>query len=149
MSMRLTHTLTLVALLCGVLFEEYFAARANSLGVLNANPLKAMKQQKLSTRGQGTGDEARRSTDTAEPPRVKNITFSNQDASRAYPRLGELFLSHTSAEFFVDGTTIPEVNFDIGPSWAGLLPISAAANESRKVWFLSESLSGYFLLIHS
>jgi carboxypeptidase D len=38
-----------------------------------------------------------------------------------------------NAEFFVDGTSIPEVDFDVGPSWAGLLPISADANETRKV----------------
>ncbi|KAH9061992.1 alpha/beta-hydrolase [Lactarius vividus] len=63
--------------------------------------------------------EARRATDTAAPPRVKNITFSNPKAS----------------QFFVDGTTIPEVNFDVGPSWAGLIPISAAPNESRKLFF--------------
>ena len=36
-------------------------------------------------------------------------------------------------EFYVDGTTIPEVDWDIGPSWAGLLPISGDANETRKV----------------
>jgi hypothetical protein len=38
----------------------------------------------------------------------------------------------------VDGTTIPEVNFDVGPSWAGLLPISGAPNETRQVWFQSK-----------
>lgn len=38
-----------------------------------------------------------------------------------------------SAEFFVDGTTIPDVDWDIGPSWSGLLPISGDANETRKV----------------
>lgn len=37
------------------------------------------------------------------------------------------------SEFFVDGTTLPEVDFDLGPSWSGLLPISNAANETRKV----------------
>ena len=37
------------------------------------------------------------------------------------------------AEFYVDGTTIPEVSFDVGPSWAGLLPISGDANETRQV----------------
>ncbi|KAH9949179.1 Alpha/Beta hydrolase protein [Amylocystis lapponica] len=50
---------------------------------------------------------------------VKNITFSNPRAS----------------DFYVDGTTIPEVDFDAGPSWAGLLPISDAANETRKLFF--------------
>ncbi|KAG6873608.1 hypothetical protein C0995_013981 [Termitomyces sp. Mi166 len=47
----------------------------------------------------------------------KNITFSNPAAS----------------QFYVDGTTIPEVDFDIGPSWSGLLPISSDPQETRKV----------------
>ncbi|KIJ33176.1 hypothetical protein M422DRAFT_183566 [Sphaerobolus stellatus SS14] len=50
---------------------------------------------------------------------IKNITFSNPKAS----------------QFFVDGTTIPEVDFDVGPSWAGLLPISSAKNETRELFF--------------
>ncbi|KII83375.1 hypothetical protein PLICRDRAFT_119436 [Plicaturopsis crispa FD-325 SS-3] len=49
----------------------------------------------------------------------KNITFTNPKAS----------------EFFVDGTTIPEVDFDVGPSWSGLMPISGAANETRQLFF--------------
>jgi hypothetical protein len=35
--------------------------------------------------------------------------------------------------FYVDGTTIPEVDWDVGPSWAGLIPISGDKNETRKV----------------
>ncbi|KAH0586840.1 hypothetical protein H2248_005685 [Termitomyces sp. 'cryptogamus'] len=50
---------------------------------------------------------------------IKNITFSNPAAS----------------QFYVDGTTIPEVDFDIGPSWSGLLPISSDPNETRKLFF--------------
>ncbi|KAF8999389.1 Alpha/Beta hydrolase protein [Cyathus striatus] len=50
---------------------------------------------------------------------VKNITFSNPKAS----------------QFFVNGTTIPEVDFDVGPSWSGLLPISSDPNETRKLFF--------------
>ncbi|KAK7691257.1 hypothetical protein QCA50_004650 [Cerrena zonata] len=49
----------------------------------------------------------------------KNITFHNPKAS----------------QFWVDGTSIPEVDFDVGPSWSGLLPISSAANETRKLFF--------------
>ena len=33
----------------------------------------------------------------------------------------------------MNGATIPLVNFDVGPSWSGLIPISSAANETRKV----------------
>ncbi|KAF9780060.1 alpha/beta-hydrolase [Thelephora terrestris] len=50
---------------------------------------------------------------------VKNITFSNPAASA----------------FYVDGATIPDVDWDIGPSWAGLLPISGNANETRELFF--------------
>ena len=37
----------------------------------------------------------------------------------------------------VDGTKIPDVDFDIGESYAGLLPISDAADETRKLFFWS------------
>ncbi|KAI0771706.1 alpha/beta-hydrolase [Trametes elegans] len=50
---------------------------------------------------------------------VKNITFSNPRAS----------------EFYVDGTSIPDVDWDIGPSWSGLLPISSDPDETRKLFF--------------
>jgi len=50
---------------------------------------------------------------------VKNITFHNPLAS----------------QFYVDGTKIPEVNFDVGPSWSGLIPISSAKNETSKLFF--------------
>ncbi|KAF8876000.1 alpha/beta-hydrolase [Infundibulicybe gibba] len=49
----------------------------------------------------------------------QNITFSNPKAS----------------QFWVNGTNIPEVDFDIGPSWSGLLPISSDPNETRKLFF--------------
>jgi hypothetical protein len=38
----------------------------------------------------------------------------------------------------VDGKTIPLVDFDVGPSWSGLIPISNATNEDRKVRGLSD-----------
>ncbi|EJF60058.1 alpha/beta-hydrolase [Dichomitus squalens] len=50
---------------------------------------------------------------------VKNITFSDPRAS----------------QFYVDGTTIPDVDFDVGPSWSGLIPISSDPNETRKLFF--------------
>ncbi|KIL59177.1 hypothetical protein M378DRAFT_15036 [Amanita muscaria Koide BX008] len=50
---------------------------------------------------------------------VQNITFKNPLASH----------------FWVNGTSIPFVDWDVGPSWAGLLPISSAANETRKLFF--------------
>jgi carboxypeptidase D len=51
--------------------------------------------------------------------------------------------SHALSEFYVDGTTLPLVKFDVGPSWSGLIPISAAANETRKVQFLGNSTGDF------
>ncbi|KAG1897571.1 Alpha/Beta hydrolase protein [Suillus fuscotomentosus] len=50
---------------------------------------------------------------------VQNITFNNPKAS----------------EFYVDGKSLPLVDFDVGPSWAGLLPISNSPNETRQLFF--------------
>lgn len=39
-------------------------------------------------------------------------------------------------EFVVDGTTIPDVKFDVGQSFAGSLPVGAANNGSSMFfWF--------------
>ncbi|KAF8895695.1 alpha/beta-hydrolase [Gymnopilus junonius] len=53
------------------------------------------------------------------PARDSTITFKNPAAKK----------------FFVDGTKIPDVEFDAGPSWSGLMPISGAENETRKLFF--------------
>ncbi|KAG8736653.1 hypothetical protein FRC10_009061 [Ceratobasidium sp. 414] len=45
------------------------------------------------------------------------------------------FSNPKAKNYLVDGTKIPEVDFDVGPSWAGLMPISGNANETRKLFF--------------
>ncbi|KAG6837827.1 hypothetical protein H0H93_016195 [Arthromyces matolae] len=45
------------------------------------------------------------------------------------------FNNPAAKQFFVDGTKIPEVDFDAGPSYAGLMPISGNKNETRKLFF--------------
>jgi carboxypeptidase D len=42
--------------------------------------------------------------------------------------------ANTSA-FAVDGTKIPEVDWDVGESYAGLLPVSQESNETDKLYF--------------
>ena len=129
---RLSYALALFSLLSGMLLRGPVAARDTSLRSLNAKRLEAAKHRGLSARGRN--GSVRRATDTSSPPREKNITFSNPNASRAYARAHTLFSSsHADSEFYVNGATIPEVNFDVGPSWSGLIPISDAQNETRKV----------------
>ncbi|KAH7143783.1 Alpha/Beta hydrolase protein [Dactylonectria macrodidyma] len=45
------------------------------------------------------------------------------------------FLTHKTEKFVVNGTGIPDVPFDIGESYAGLLPISKSKKEKRELFF--------------
>lgn len=49
------------------------------------------------------------------------------------PTRERIILYRASTEFYVDGRSIPDVDWDVGPSWSGLLPISNKTDESRKV----------------
>jgi carboxypeptidase D len=40
-----------------------------------------------------------------------------------------------TTEYSVNGTAIPDVDFDIGESYAGLMPISKTGNETRELYF--------------
>ncbi|RMJ08432.1 hypothetical protein CDV36_011958 [Fusarium kuroshium] len=45
------------------------------------------------------------------------------------------FLNKHTEKFVVNGSAIPEVSFDVGESYAGLLPISKDPDESRELYF--------------
>ncbi|KAA8569166.1 hypothetical protein EYC84_000835 [Monilinia fructicola] len=45
------------------------------------------------------------------------------------------YLTNSTAKFSVNGSAIPDVDFDAGESYAGLLPISREANETRQLYF--------------
>lgn len=45
------------------------------------------------------------------------------------------YLNNVTEKFVVNGSAIPDVDFDVGESYAGLLPISGAANETRELFF--------------
>ncbi|GLB37384.1 putative peptidase S10 family protein [Lyophyllum shimeji] len=57
------------------------------------------------------------------------------EANKPQPPATITFKNPAAKKFFVDGTKIPEVNFDAGPSWSGLMPISGDPNETRKLFF--------------
>jgi carboxypeptidase D len=42
-------------------------------------------------------------------------------------------------EYSVNGTAIPDVDFDIGESYAGLMPISKTSNDSQLYFWFSPS----------
>lgn len=48
-----------------------------------------------------------------------------------------LELTFYQIEFVVDGANIPDVDFDVGPSFAGLLPITSNASDPDQLywWF--------------
>ncbi|KAL4893093.1 carboxypeptidase 4 [Aspergillus ambiguus] len=48
---------------------------------------------------------------------------------------GYQYLNDKTKRFLVNGTTIPEVDFDVGESYAGLLPNTPAGNSSLFFWF--------------
>ncbi|KAL9023132.1 MAG: hypothetical protein Q9196_007372, partial [Gyalolechia fulgens] len=62
--------------------------------------------------------------------REVDLSYPRRLDKRASP-----YLTEATQKFVVDGTAIPDVDFDIGESYAGLLPISSAPNETRQLFF--------------
>ncbi|KAF2732589.1 alpha/beta-hydrolase [Polyplosphaeria fusca] len=63
--------------------------------------------------------------------------------SRELRKRADKFLTDKTKEFSVDGANFPKIPFDIGESYAGLLPISEDEDETRKLffWFFPSTLS--------
>lgn len=55
--------------------------------------------------------------------------------ARTVPAQNITFTNPAASQFYVDGNSIPLVDWDVGPSWAGLLPISSDPNETQKMFF--------------
>ena len=45
------------------------------------------------------------------------------------------FLNSKSEKFAVNGSALPDVDFDVGESYAGVLPISDSPDEERQLYF--------------
>ncbi|CAG8949818.1 hypothetical protein HYFRA_00004142 [Hymenoscyphus fraxineus] len=45
------------------------------------------------------------------------------------------YYTNSTSKYSVNGTAIPEVDFDIGESYAGLMPITSAVNETSQLYF--------------
>ncbi|RMZ78329.1 hypothetical protein DV738_g3886, partial [Chaetothyriales sp. CBS 135597] len=90
-----------------------------------------------STLGQAFSEHARRAFTRGERARSRHQDRRAGLPSQAAPlvKRDTSFLTPKSKPFVVNGTGIPEVPFDIGESYAGLLPISDKANETRQLFF--------------
>lgn len=83
--------------------------------------------------------------DAFKRPAAKRAEIVEKHGLASHPALPEKkslqarqsspFLNNATQKFVVDGTAIPEVDFDIGESYAGLLPISDDPNETRQLFF--------------
>lgn len=67
-------------------------------------------------------------TDSAGPATVLSDDRHNARSTSPY-------LNAKSKQFVVNGTQLPDVPFDVGESYAGLLPITDDKNETRKLYF--------------
>ncbi|KAK3618648.1 hypothetical protein LTR56_024507 [Elasticomyces elasticus] len=63
------------------------------------------------------------------------VTAKQTKRQGGYGGSGSRWLTDATQKFAVNGTGIPDVPFDIGESYAGLLPISGASNETRELYF--------------
>jgi len=63
--------------------------------------------------------------------REPHSSFTNTKLEKRASR----FRTEKTEKFVVDGNGIPDVPFDIGESYAGLLPISDAEDETRELFF--------------
>ncbi|KAF9519141.1 hypothetical protein BS47DRAFT_1375109 [Hydnum rufescens UP504] len=61
---------------------------------------------------------------------------STSESTNTVTRSPKITFSNPKAKaFWVNGKTIPDVDFDVGDSWSGLIPISGAKGEKRKLFF--------------
>ncbi|KAI9713264.1 MAG: hypothetical protein M1820_001251 [Bogoriella megaspora] len=67
-----------------------------------------------------------RSTEKYDKRRVESAGLRHWNQPRAS---GSIHLTNSTAQYAVNGTALPDVNFDIGESYAGLLPIDDTGKE--------------------
>ncbi|TVY25102.1 Carboxypeptidase [Lachnellula hyalina] len=63
----------------------------------------------------------------ANPPVLTKDAPRKRDTSQ--------FLTNTTSKFAVNGSALPEIDFNIGESYAGTLPISANSSDPNQLWF--------------
>lgn len=71
---------------------------------------------------------------------LKRPTISMHKREATHPLSSELqYLNKKTEKFLVNGTHFPQVPFDIGESYSGLLPNTPHGNSSLFFWFFPSS----------
>ncbi|PYH90769.1 serine-type carboxypeptidase F [Aspergillus ellipticus CBS 707.79] len=71
----------------------------------------------------------------AVPAPIRHRSLSSRAVTVESKSADYEYLTNKTAKFLVNGTSIPEVDFDIGESYSGLLPNTPASNTSLYFWF--------------
>ncbi|RFU72029.1 serine-type carboxypeptidase [Trichoderma arundinaceum] len=69
------------------------------------------------------------------PTEFRSLEDRSADKSKPKPKPHPRFLNSHTKKFAVNGTGLPEVDFDVGESYSGLLPISNKTNERDHLFF--------------
>ena len=77
---------------------------------------------------------SRRVLEDVHYPQYNKRSYVNTTSSETSVRTSDAS-ALIGVEFAVNGSAIPDVDFDVGESYAGLLPISSKANETRELYF--------------
>ena len=87
--------------------------------------------------GSELGREAQFVGSTPSNPLLKsaNISINRLSSKERLCQTANANRFPHASRFYVDGSKIPALTDDVGPSWSGLLPISAAKNESDELFF--------------
>ncbi|KAI4100665.1 MAG: hypothetical protein L6R37_005328 [Teloschistes peruensis] len=68
-------------------------------------------------------------------PAIRERELHEFEQPKRLDKRASPYLTEATQKFVVNGSGIPDVDFDVGESYAGLLPISAAADETRELFF--------------
>lgn len=104
------------------------------LSALVAGPFAAALSADRLMQGMLRGPSDGYGTDL-KPARSLHRRREENQVDRADYGGGKRFLNRQTAPFAVNGSAIPDVDFDVGESYAGLLPISEDADEQSDLFF--------------
>ncbi|KAK3074104.1 hypothetical protein LTR53_003751 [Teratosphaeriaceae sp. CCFEE 6253] len=69
------------------------------------------------------------------PAKTKRLSPVAHESKSAHHKRQSSYLTSKSSKFVVNGSAIPEVDFDIGESYAGTLSIDSNATSADALWF--------------